>query len=515
MPRCLHCNERYQDSLRRCPHCGAAPQEEMVPRPEAGAALGRLGAGEPLRDRYPPKRLAMLAVVVAFLGIAAVYAIPSGAPEQISVPDVDRQLSAGNQHRPQPSRQQKGIQPGKLNDRAVKVDEAVLIGDQVVIRGTIAPNAVTRVTLDGKGVPISADGSRFQVLRSRGKTSFDLGVQGIDGAVKTTTVLVELPDGPSEERVELAGKHDGQTYYEAEQELELAPGSRDSELKLNLDAVENFVRLGDHVIRLYRAPRGLVFLRVTESGHYAFLRLRDSQEVILVPAGISRRGSGEAPPHGPEHIVRMSAYLMDRSEVTGEQYAGFLEYMERVGDPSLRHREDRDTSLRPAGWDSHRCPNGKEHLPVTGVSWYGAFAYARWVGGRLPTEAQWERASAGPLGLRFPWGREYEPGRCVVEARGPAAARSMPNGAGPYGLLHASGNVREWCLDRFDPRWLDFAARLDPRGPAGHLHRVVRGGSFRAPAENLVLQFRDHDAPKSRKDDIGFRVAMPWPAKIR
>jgi formylglycine-generating enzyme required for sulfatase activity len=480
----------------------------------AGAAPRRMAAEGSWRDRYPPRRLALLAVLAAVLGLGAVLAIPSGGPEQSSQPALNRPRRATIPPKPKPQVRQKGIRPGNL-DKAFKVEEAILIGDQVLIRGTIAPNAVIRVTLDDRGVPISADGTRFQVLLGRGKTSFDLGIQGIDGAIKHQGVLVELPDGEPTERLELAHKLDGQTFASAEQSLELAPGSSAPELNVKLESVENFVRLGDRVIRLYRAPEGLVFLRITESGNYAFLRLRDEQEVILIPSGISRRGTGEAPPHGPEHIVRMHAYLMDRTEVSGAQYSAFLEYMERVGDPSLRHREDRNSNLRPAGWESHRCPVGKQALPATGVSWYGAFAYARWVGGRLPTEAQWERAAAGPLGLRFPWGPEYEPGRCVVDAHGPAPARSMAAAAGFFGLLHAAGNVREWCTDRYDPRWLRYASRIDPRGPAGHLHRVVRGGSYSTSAEKLVLQFRDHDAPVSKKDDVGFRVAMPWPTEIR
>ena len=340
-------------------------------------------------------------------------------------------------------------------------------------------------------------------------------MSGINGEEKKETVLVTLHDADSADRIQFARELDGQTFHEAQLEIELAPGSRDSKLAVALDGVENLVRLGNRVVRLYRAPPGMIFHRITETGHYAFLRLRDEQEVVLVPAGVSRRGMGEEPPHGPQHIVRMEAFLIDRTEVSGAQYSAFLEYMERVSDRSLRHREDDGSDLRPAGWTSFACPPGREDLPVTGVSWYGAFAYARWVGGRLPTEAQWERAAAGPIGQRYPWGAEYEPGRCVVDASGPVVARSMPLGAGPCDLLHASGNAREWCADRYDPRWLRFSSRIDPRGPAGLRHRVVRGGSFAGAAENLVLQFRDHEAPANRVPDIGFRVAMPWPEEIR
>jgi len=516
MPRCLQCNEPYADSLRRCPHCGASPHEEASPgAPVAASAAPRRVSEEGApKKKIPQLRLALIAALLAVGGLGAVLALPGGAADDPAGAASSNTRRARASTGPRPKPRQKGIRPGKL-ETAVKLDEAVRIGEQVVVRGTIARNAVTRVTIDGRSVPISADGSRFQALLERGTTSFELAVRGVGDETRSERVLVNVPDGPPLERLEPTHRLDGQTFHEREKSIELAPGASAPKLQVTLDAVENFVRLGDRVVRLYRAPEGLVFLRVTATGHYAFLRRRDGQEVVLVPAGVSRRGTGEEPPHGPAHVVRMEPYLIDRTEVSGEQYAAFLAYMERVGDPSLRHRQDRGGDLRPAGWTEARCPDGAEDRPVTGVSWYGAFAYARWVGGRLPTEAQWERAAAGPWGQRFPWGQEYEPGRCVVDADRLAPARSMPQGAGPFDLLHASGNAREWCFDRFYPRWLRYASRIDPRGPAGHRHRVVRGGSYATAAERLVLQFRDQEGPDNRPTDIGFRVAMPWPDDIR
>jgi len=514
MPRCIQCNEPYAAGLRRCPHCGVAVEVEKGFKVDDLLDIGRNPLEKSGGRRGLSRRFLLVLGALAALGVGAAVVIPGQADpdaEPATASSAPRQL-ATTPARPKPPR---GIQPGPL-EQAVSVEQAALIGDQVLVRGALAPASVTRLTLDGEPVPVSADGRTFQAILPRGKTSFELVAHGLSGDTVSSNVLVSVAgEGAALERVELAHRLDGQTYHERLPAIEYAPGAGVPEQPIALDSVETIVRDRNRLVRLYRAPEGLVFLRVTRSGHYSFLRERDGQEVILVPAGIAKRGMGTEPPHGPQHVVKMSAYLMDRTEVTGAQYAAFLEFMDRVGDPSLRHREDPGSDLRPAGWNSNACPAGREDQPVVGVSWYGAFAYARWVGGRLPTEAQWECAAAGADGRRFPWGREYEIRRCVVDADGPIAAHSMPRGAGPADLLHAAGNAREWTADRFDPRWLRFSARVDPVGPAGHRHRVVRGGSFAADTERLILQFRDHLAPDARERDVGFRVAMSWPAEIR
>jgi len=167
-------------------------------------------------------------------------------------------------------------------------------------------------------------------------------------------------------------------------------------------------------------------------------------------------------------------------------------------------------NLRPIGWSSDEPPAGSEDLPVTGVFWYAAWRYARWAGGRLPTEAEWERAAAGPMGNAYAWGEEFDATRCRAEGAGPVPAGSLVESAGFFDVLHASGNVREWCLDRFDPRWYLRSARKNPRGPARNMHRVVRGGSFASPPETHRLQHRDHVDATKRFPDIGFRVARSW-----
>jgi len=510
MPKCPDCDLVFAETLRRCPHCGTAT--EVLGQRESPADL----AGWDPEKRAAPRRKWLVAALglVAVGALAFVVGVPGTAePEVASVP-TPRNRRAAESVAPRLQVRQSGIEPGELKG-SVTVDEAVLYGERVLLTGTIAANAVVRVTVQGEPIPILPDGQRFQALLSLRKTSVEVIAEGIDGESVRQTVLIDTPDPDSVKPNQLLRHLDGQTFHQRELLLELASSLGDPHLPVRLERVETFVRLGDEVIRLYHAPDGLVFLRHTRTGQYSFLRERDQQEVILIPAGIARRGFGNEPPHGPRHIVRLSAYLIDRTEVSCDQYARFLAYMGQVGDPSLRHREDRNSDLRPLGWKSNEAPAGMGSLPVTGISWYAAHAYCRWVGGRLPTEAEWERAGAGARGFHFPWGDDFEAPRCRSGSESPIAARSLLASASVYGVLHTSGNVREWCHDRYGPRWYRYDSRIDPRGPASNGHRVVRGGSYATPINSLVLQTREHAAPVHKLKDIGFRVAIQWPDSIR
>jgi len=505
MPKCISCNEVYADQLRRCPHCGYTPEAES----RDGAGARRRHKARRSRGRHSRTiRLAVLSVLLAGGGLGAVIAFPRAADQRL---DGDLTYVPPGEEPPIDLPEPDEIEAGRVSE-GFQVTGTEIVGDRVLVTGTCSPRAIVRVLVDRVPAVLNAAADRFSALVPLGDGTVEVVAEGIlgDRATLTRGVTVEAVPAPGEQ-VRMLSLADGSTVHETRVKVTYAPlrGGSPRQQEIALTAIENRIRIEGSTFTIYWAPEGLTFLRRTPEGTYAFLREADEQEMILVPAGIFPRGMGDGPPDGPRHLVQVTPYLIDRTEVTCAQYARFLEYMHRVDDFSKRHVEDPNVTLVPVGWTSDDPPPGRAAYPVTGVSWYASYAYARWAGGRLPTEAEWERAACAD-GRPYPCGTDFREDWVCWQVPGPMPADSLPGGAGPYGLLHMSGNVREWCLDRFDPRWYLIGARVNPRGSARTMHRVVRGGSYCSPAENLRAQRRDNLDPVKKDADLGFRVARNW-----
>jgi formylglycine-generating enzyme required for sulfatase activity len=213
--------------------------------------------------------------------------------------------------------------------------------------------------------------------------------------------------------------------------------------------------------------------------------------------------------------VELSAFLMDLVPVTNARYLRFLDWARRSPNP---HRfchpaEPPGKDHRPPFLDDDRF--GHPELPVVGVDWFDAFAYAAWAGKRLPSEAQWEKAARGPAGRTFPWGEEAPTAeRCHFFGAGPGGTSrpsERPRGASPYGILDLAGNVLEWCLDVYDAGFYENAASRgrDPVAKGPGPRRALRGGSWLSVAERCAGSVRDADFPTRRNNHIGFRCVVP------
>lgn len=241
------------------------------------------------------------------------------------------------------------------------------------------------------------------------------------------------------------------------------------------------------------------------------VRPRDGKVMVFVPAGEFLMGSASSDPQAsddekPRHPVFLDAFWIDKLEVSNIQYR-------------LCVKAGHCTPPRSQG-----SRFAADHQPVVGVNWQQALAYCRWAGGRLPTEAEWEKAARGVDGRTYPWGNTFNGTRLnFCDANCPADWRdtgvddgytytapvgSYPGGASPYGALDMSGNVWEWTADWYDPGYYHRSAYRNPSGPATGRQRVIRGGSWLYYGKNLRAATRHKDLPGYSYDNIGFRCAV-------
>ncbi len=238
-------------------------------------------------------------------------------------------------------------------------------------------------------------------------------------------------------------------------------------------------------------------------------RLRDRSPMVLVPRGVFRAGApAPSPGEPPEHWAETDAFWIDRYPVT---VAGYREFLAATG-----HAEVPDL------WEQQlRRPR----RPVVFVDWFDAVAYSGWAGGRLPTEAEWEKAARGCDGPAVPWGDPSAPdpaygnfnfdySRHVGDwDRWLEEVGSHPLGDSPFGMGDPIGNVWEWCLERFDPAAPPRMRSPDPGPRSGRPvdagERSVRGGSWHEMGPRLRTSYRGHQGSLTRADQLGFRLVVP------
>jgi sulfatase modifying factor 1 len=241
----------------------------------------------------------------------------------------------------------------------------------------------------------------------------------------------------------------------------------------------------------------------------------DLDAMVRIEGGVFAMGreSEDAGPYGsewkvnemPQHSVTLSPFYIDETEVTVEQWVGFLN---TVGGVKHHH------PLQPLSWkdQAFEAETSESLSPIRQVSWNDAAVYCAWAGKRLPTEAEWEYAAKGEEGERWPWGASgvgcdysvYFNGRSLCESK-PSEVGLRLEGDSPFGVADMAGNVAEWVWDGYAPYENDVVE--NPTGPTDAANRVIRGGGFREGRDSIRTTARWGAPPNRRSEGVGFRCA--------
>jgi len=228
-------------------------------------------------------------------------------------------------------------------------------------------------------------------------------------------------------------------------------------------------------------------------------RLFTGGDAVAVPAGPFIMGNGR--PESPVRTVTLDDFWIDQTEVTNRMYTLCVE---------LGQCTPPDPTDNPAYPDVRRGD-----LPVVGVNWQQAADYCAFAGGRLPWEAEWEKAARGPEGNTFPWG-EKQPvcdllnfDGCVRKA---SFVGTYPDGKSYYDAVDMSGNAFEWVADWYLTNYYGAAPAENPQGPDQGKERSVRSSAFNTDGYLTEAARRSSAKPESHRADLGFRCAYDDPA---
>ncbi|MFN0112954.1 MAG: SUMF1/EgtB/PvdO family nonheme iron enzyme [Blastocatellia bacterium] len=212
--------------------------------------------------------------------------------------------------------------------------------------------------------------------------------------------------------------------------------------------------------------------------------------MVYVPGGQFEMGLVKGDEYEtPAHTETVKPFFMDRTEVTNEQYLAFV--------TATKNRA-------PSHWNDGKFPTDGAKLPVVNVSWDDVEAYAKWIGKRLPTEAEWEFAARGSDGRIYPWGNVWVAANANANhiANGAISkVGSFPAGASPFGALDMCGNVWEWTAS-------DLLRYSDQKKIADG--KVIRGGAFNTKGIWATATYRGVSPIEGMGDrsKIGFRLVL-------
>ncbi len=261
----------------------------------------------------------------------------------------------------------------------------------------------------------------------------------------------------------------------------------------------------------------------------------DGATLVYIPEGIFLMGQQDAV--NPDlNQVHLDAFWIYQVPVTMAQFAVFVAQTGHITTAEIAMVSEgwcydylcfeipEVSFAAPFGWESD--PLFDVDHPAVHISWFDAAAYCEWAGGRLPSEAQWEKAARGMDGRTYPWGSDAITGDkanfCDLNCKGLMPHESVdaevddgytytspvghyPAGASPFGVLDMAGNVWEWVHDYYDYNYYRNLPAENPVGPSSGTNRVLRGGSFTSITTQIQTSYRKGLPPEHTDIHTGFR----------
>jgi formylglycine-generating enzyme required for sulfatase activity len=250
---------------------------------------------------------------------------------------------------------------------------------------------------------------------------------------------------------------------------------------------------------------------------------KDGAQLVLIPSGKFLMGADQGSPYffgaeSPSHEVTLDTFRIYITEVTNAMYRACVD-----AQICPRPEPTPSDSIAPSQYFTAPAYN---NYPVVLVTNADAATYCQWAGGRLPTEAEWEKAARGTDGRLFPWGNNEltsslanfcdngcpgdEVAPLVDGYRFTAPVGSFPAGASPYGVLDMGGNVLEWASDWYVANYYNSPTN-NPTGAASGTRHPIRGGSWDSGRGGLRPAARASLSVGTVMDTVGFRCAMDAP----
>ncbi len=216
------------------------------------------------------------------------------------------------------------------------------------------------------------------------------------------------------------------------------------------------------------------------------------------------------------HTIELSSFLISQTVVTNDQFCEFLNIMgNKSEDGTIWYKEKSNYSRIQLVEDKYKVINPYGSFPVYEVSWYGAHRFCEWKGGRLPTEAEWEFVARNRgQNILYPTGEDItkKDANYLVDASDTLWHSVFPVKTfkpNKLKLYELGGNVLEWCYDWYDKNYYHYSEQINPKGPNNGDLRVVRGGGWCFPKENMKTFFRGGIKPGTKTNYLGFRIVIP------